>query len=124
VSEILTPTGDVGGRPGTLHAGWDFIITRPGEAAEMRCRVCGEPMRARRDVVGPTGWAHAMAIKAGAAQGTPHDELACDHSGEAWHRQALALRMEAARTPSRELEKILSAEAEELVRTRAATKEV
>ncbi len=108
--------------PVTRHAGWDFVITKPGEESEVLCRVCGEVMEARRGVVGPTGWAHAMAIKAGAATGTPHDEFACGLSGEAWHRQALALKLEAARTPSGELEKLLLAEAEQIVRTRTATK--
>ena len=121
MSDILKLTHD-DDTPGTLHTGWDFVISRPGEEAEVRCRVCGEVMEARRGVVGPTGWAHAMAIKAGAAQGTPHDEFACGLSGEAWHRQALALKMEARKTPSRDLESILLEEAEEVVRTRTATK--
>lgn len=110
-------------RPGTLHAGWDFVITRPSEEAEVRCRVCGEVMEASRGVVGPTGWAHAMTIKAGAARGTPHDEFACGFSGEAWHRQALDLKVEARKTPSRRVEQMLLEEAEEVVRSRAATKE-
>jgi len=113
-----------GGRPGILHAGWDFLVARPGEEAEVHCRVCGEVMAVRRGVVGPTGWAHARAIAAGVMGGTPHDEFACGFSDEPWHRQALALKTEARRTPSRELETLLLEEAGRVVGTRAATKTV
>ena len=122
MSDILKLPG-ASEAPGTLHAGWDFVTARPGEEAEVLCRVCGEVMEARRGVVGPTGWAHAMAIKAGAATGTPHDEFACGFSGEGWHRQALVLKMEARETPSRRVEQALLDEADEVVRTRTATKE-
>src|SRR6476646_3445594 len=106
----------------TRQAGWDHVITEPDTEAELRCRVCGEVMEARRGVVGATGFAHAMAIKSGAARGVRHDAFSCRFSGEAWHRQALALKVEARQTPSRELEMLLLAEAEQVVRTRTATK--
>jgi hypothetical protein len=104
--------------------GWDCCITEPNTAAEMRCRVCGEAMVVRRGVIGPTGSAHAQAIANGQRRGTRHDAFSCVFSGEAWHRQALALKMEAARTPSRELERLLLDEAERVVRAGVATKEV
>jgi hypothetical protein len=113
---------DIPRMPGTLHAGWDFAVTEPGEAAEVLCRVCGEAMEASRGVVGPTGWAHAMAVAAGVMQGKPHDEFRCVHAGEPWHRQALALKMEAAGTASGRLGRMLLEEAEQVVRTRTATR--
>jgi hypothetical protein len=103
----------------THHTGWDFFTTAPGSVEEVRCRVCGEVLAARRGVVGPTGWAHAQAITAGVRGGTPHDEFACVFSGEAWHRQALALKRQAQQTPSRRLERALLDEAAEVVRRRA-----
>jgi hypothetical protein len=109
---------------GTLHAGWDFFTGEPDRHAVMHCRVCGEPMAVDRDVVGPTGWAHAMAIRAGHAKGRLHDEFHCERAGEPWHRQALALRQEAEQTPSKRLAELLTAEADEVVRTRTATKGV
>jgi hypothetical protein len=123
MSDILTLPHDAG-RPGSLHAGWDYVITGPGEAAAVRCRVCGEVMAAYRGVVGPTSWAHARAIGAGGAKGRLHDAFACDFSGEPWHRQALALKLEALKTPSKQVERLLLEKAERVVRTRAATKEV
>lgn len=110
--------------PGTFHAGWDFVITKPGEMAEIPCRVCGKVMEARRGVIGPTGWAHAMAINAGAATDTPHDEFTCQHSGETWHRQALALKLEARKTSSGQVEQMLLGEADEIIRTRTATRQM
>lgn len=123
MSDILELPRDAGST-GTLHAGWDFFTADPGTREEMRCRVCGEVMAVHRGVVGPTSWAHAMAIAAGVSQGKPHDSFACDLGGEAWHRQALALKREAERTPSGELAVLLLAEADRLVRLRTATKEV
>jgi hypothetical protein len=108
----------------THHSGWDFFTATPGSVEEARCRVCGEAMAVRRGVVGPTGWAHAMAIVAGVREGTPLDAFACDLSGEAWHRQALALKRQAEATPGRRLERALLDEAAEVVRRRAATKDV
>ena len=89
----------------------------------MHCRVCGEPMVESRNVIGPTGWAHALAIRAGQAKGRLHDEFHCERAGEAWHRQALALRRQAEQTPSKHLAELMTAEADEVVRTRTATKD-
>jgi hypothetical protein len=108
----------------THYSGWDCIIAEPGSVKEARCRVCGEAMAVRRGVVGPTGWAQATAIAAGVMGGTPHDTFACVFSGEPWHRQALALKRQAEETPSRRLERALLDEAAEVVRRRAATKDV
>jgi hypothetical protein len=110
-------------RPAVRHLGWDSFITEPGTALERRCRVCGEVMAVRRGVLGPTGHAHALAIQSGAARATRHDAFACVFSGTAWHRQALALKLEAARTPSGELERLLLDEAARVVRARTATKQ-
>jgi hypothetical protein len=81
-------------------------------------------MVADRSVVGPTGWAHAMAIRAGQATGRRPDEFHCIHAGEPWHRQALALRQDAEDTASKRLADLLTAKADEVVRTRVATRSV
>jgi hypothetical protein len=123
VSDILKLRRDAD-RLVTHHSGWDFFTTAAGSVAEVRCRVCGAALAVRRGVVGPTGWAHTRAIAAGVMGGTPHDEFSCDLSGEPWHRQALALKRQAQETPSRRLERLLLEEAAEVVRRRAATKDV
>lgn len=123
MSDILKLPRDAGSA-GSLHAGWDFFVADPGTREEMRCRVCGAVMAVHRGVVGPTGWGHAMAIAAGVSKDKLHDEFACEFSCEAWHRQALALKQEAEKTPSGEVARLLLAEADRLVRSRTATKEV
>ncbi|MFM8273044.1 MAG: hypothetical protein ACKODX_12020 [Gemmata sp.] len=117
MSTDSTPTG-------TLHLGWDFFTTEPGQHATLHCRVCGEPLSLTPDVVGPTGWAHAMAIRAGRASAIRHDVFRCRFGGEPWHRQALALRREADDTASERLAMLLTNEADEVVRTRMATRSV
>jgi len=107
---------------GTLTAGWDFFTGEPGGHVVLHCRICGEPMTVARDVVGPTGWAHAMTIRAGQAKGRLHDEFHCERAEAAWHRQALALRQQAEQTPSKRLADLLTEEADEVVRTKAATR--
>jgi hypothetical protein len=123
MSDILKLSRDTD-PPAICHAGWDFLTTESGREAEERCRVCGEVMAVARGVVGPTGWAHARAIASGVLEGTPHDEFCCVFSSEAWHRQALALKLEAQKTPSKRVEDLLLEEAEEIVRVRTATKQV
>jgi hypothetical protein len=123
VSDILRLPHDTE-RPAVHHTGWDYFTAAPGSVDEARCRVCGEVMADRRGVVGPTSWAHAMAIAAGVRGGAPHDAFACNFSGEAWHWQALALKEQAEETPSKRLERLLLEEAAEIVRRRVATKDV
>src|SRR5437870_4920538 len=117
----LTPDPDP---TAVAQAGWDFFTAAPGSREQLRCRVCGEVMAVARNVLGPTGWAHAMAMAAGVMGGSRHDEFSGAFGGAAWHRQALALKQEANRTPSRELEKLLLEEAEGVVRARTARKQV
>lgn len=108
--------------PVTYAAGWDFVCTQPGEHESLPCRVCGERMAADRGVAEATGWAHAMAIHHGLMAPRRVDRFRCLHAGSDWHRQALALRQEAERTPSGEQADRFTAEADAVVRTRAATK--
>jgi len=119
-------TDTTAGNPttGTLHAGWDFFTSEPGRHEVLHCRVCGMTMAVDRGVVGPTGWTHAVAIHAGQAKGRPHDSFHCERAGEAWHGEALALRQEAEATSSKRMADQLTAEADEVVRTREATKAV
>jgi hypothetical protein len=101
-----------------LQAGWDFVLASPGTLEAMACRACGAAMDVTRNVVGPMGMAHAIAIAAGRMQGVPRDVFACPHSGEAWHRKALELLQEAERTPGRVAKEQLRAEAREVLQAR------
>jgi hypothetical protein len=109
--------------PVSRRTGWDYVATEPGAAHEMRCRVCGAKMVERRGVVGPTGWAHALAMHGGRMPGRRQDVFICCFSPRRWHRQALELRQEALRTPSQRLQEALAEEADQIVRTRTPTRE-
>jgi hypothetical protein len=98
--------------------GYDFCVTSCNEVEGMACRVCGEPMQVRRDVLGPTGFASAMG---GRACWTRHDEFWCVSSDEDWHQQALRLRKEATATPSRAIREILEKEIAEVLARRQPT---
>jgi hypothetical protein len=63
-----------------------------------------------------------MVVRCGQAKGRLHDEFHCERAGETWHRQALALRQEATQTASKRLADLLNQEADEVARTRTATK--
>lgn len=86
-----------------------------GETVE--CGVCGEVMTETRNVEGPRGIAQAL------AKGKSlHDFFECPHYKADWHKQAVKLREEAARTPSKKFESLLLEEADSIVATQKATK--
>lgn len=98
--------------------GWDYFTPSPGKFPDVqRCRVCNEVMLVERNKTGPRGWAESM----GGAK-VLHDQFQCPNVEDAWHHQALRLRMLAEDTPSRIFADQLSAEADEICKTRKATK--
>ena len=86
----------------------------PGTIAEAHCALCGTPCIIRRDRVGPTSFATAMARRH-----TRHDSIVCPHYDASWHRQAQALRDEASRTASPSLRALLLADLDALLRASA-----
>jgi hypothetical protein len=62
----------------------------PGEVKQAKCGICGTRMNVERNVLGPTGFAEAMAGRAHS-----HDCFTCPHLSERWHRKIASLKMEA-----------------------------
>jgi hypothetical protein len=58
---------------------------------EICCGVCGTAMKVVRNVLGPRGFAQAMA-----GGKSLHDAYYCPNRGESWHKQLIAFRQEAA----------------------------
>lgn len=102
-----------------LHNGWDIVYTEPGQCEQVICRVCGETMKAERDVTGPTGWAEAMAKK-----GHPHDTFYCTKAKEKWHVQVRKLKQLALQTPSAKVTALYEQEIAEILAAKTPTKEV
>ncbi len=98
----------------------DYYTPDPGTHAKdvvVHCGVCGEAMTVHYDVVGPRGFVQAMS-----GSKSPHDAYACPRRNEDWHKQIVALRQEARRTPSGRLAKMFRDEANEVLETRQKTK--
>ena len=82
--------------------GYDFFTTKPDTIDEMVCKVCGEVCDVKRGVSGPMSWGMAMAKK-----NTIHDSFSCDHTDEAWHKQALEIVRAIKDCPSPSVRKIM-----------------
>ncbi len=109
--------------PKTLQCHSDRSFPHPGEYLAVYCGVCGKNMTARRNVLGPTGFAEAMLVQSGQSQGHLHDEFLCEDREEPWHQQAKAIRDQARESPSQRLADLLTEEADEIVRTRKSTRQ-
>lgn len=93
----------------------------------VQCGVCGDDMTLlARDSRGPRGFVQAMGMRLRneTNTGSPHDIFACPNREEDWHRQVVALRNEARRTSSGNLEGLLMDEAAAIAKSRQATKKV
>lgn len=94
----------------------------PGVVAEgtkVLCGVCKSVMNETRNCNGPRGWIMAMT-----GSQSPYDFFCCPHREEPWHRQVVALRHEARNSASTKMAVMLEEEAEEIMSTRKATREV
>lgn len=87
-----------------------YWSTKPGALAEASCPVCGAACAIQRNILGPTGFAAAMARRA-----ILHDRIVCPHAGTGWHYRAGRLRDETARTPSHRLASIMQEELDALI---------
>lgn len=94
-----------------MRTGYDIFFAEPGTVSEKHCNVCGALCEARRDVMGPTSFASAMAKRH-----TLHDQFACPHGGQAWHDRALALVEAIEETPSPRVADMLRLDLEDLLR--------
>lgn len=92
------------------HRHYDLFITEPHHSVPVFCRVCGAPCRVRRDVLGPVGFASALA-----GQKVRHDEHVCLHTGEAWHERAVAMLRSIEAEPSERIAQVRRAELDDLI---------
>lgn len=102
----------------TLRCHSDHSFPDPGKYLAIYCGVCGKSMTARRNVLGPTGFVEAMAVRSGQGSGHLHDKFWCEDREKPWHRQAKAIRDQARESPGQNLADLLTEEANEIVRTR------
>lgn len=77
------------------YAGWDAFSPDPGKCKKMECRVCGENMKVKRNVTGPTSYAAAMANNL-----HKHDFFFCSNAELDWHDQLRELRIAIQNSPS------------------------
>ncbi len=61
----------------------------PGTVATVNCGVCGSPMNAERNVLGPTGLAEAMS-----GNKHLHDQFTCPNKTKNWHEKICHLKTE------------------------------
>jgi hypothetical protein len=94
----------------SLHPGYDMIMPEPGKLDSWNCQVCGSEATVRRNVLGTTNWASAMAnVK------NKHDAFTCPHVGQLWHSQALRLIKEREATASPMLASFIQGDLDKLL---------
>lgn len=90
--------------------GYDIIFTEVNAMDAVDCRVCGAPMKVRRNVLASAGFAAALARTTG-----EHDVWTCSHSEEEWHQRARELVHAIEREPSRRVAALRRMDLEELL---------
>lgn len=92
-------------------------IVDAGKYDKLYCQICNTEMDVDR--AAPSSHSYA-----GAVRGTNrvHDSFRCPNSNVDWHIQAFRLFGEARKTASKKLETMLREEANEILKTRVATK--
>ena len=94
----------------SLHPGYDMIMPEPGKVDSWNCQVCGTEAKVRRNVLGVTNWASAMAKKK-----YMHDAFTCPHVGQIWHTNALRLIQEREATASTMLASFIQQDLDKLL---------
>lgn len=89
------------------------------EEGPVFCGVCGTQATETRGCYGPRGLVQGMS-----GTKSHYDCFECPNRDQDWHRQALAIRMEAKKSPSKIIEQMLLKEALEIIEKREATKQV
>ena len=86
----------------------------PGTVKTAKCGVCGKQMKVERNVLGATSWAESMA-------GRKHlyDSFRCPNIDKGWHERIVNLKVEALKTESDRIKKILEGEVIELLEANA-----
>ncbi len=86
----------IGRGPNNYSSGWDSFTPDAGKVKKMTCRACGDKMKVKRKVKGPTSFGEAIARK-----GHRHDHFFCPNTGTDWHNQLIDLRNSVEDSPSR-----------------------
>lgn len=90
---------------------YTYFFENPGEVMQRNCLVCDSVCLVKRDQLGPTSWAGAVAKVS-----TPHDYFYCPHQDEDWHKQALELLLAIEKTPSKRMAGMMEQELSDLIR--------
>lgn len=69
-----------------MNKGIDTFFEPPGTVNHRSCLACGTTCLVKRNQIGPTSWASAMAKAE-----DHHDYFYCPNSGQDWHDQAISL---------------------------------
>jgi hypothetical protein len=102
----------------SYHAGFDYFTPDPGKEQSLQCRGCGSEMSVERNIDVGSRYPHI----------NPEfkrkvDRFTCQHSGERWHDQAIALRKLINRTPSRAIAELVEIELAEVIKNQQPSKE-
>lgn len=90
--------------------GYTFFTTQLNIVEKMECKVCGSICDENRGVLGPMGFAQALAHSK-----TLHDEFSCPYSEEKWHEQALGLFQEIEKSNSPALKQIMNDDLKKII---------
>lgn len=90
--------------------------THPPED-DICCGVCGDVMKQERGCFGPRTMVSAMS-----GYKEFYDDYTCPNSKSDWHKQIVALRASAIKTPSAKIAALLEQESAEILQSRKATK--
>ena len=88
-----------------------------GTVKNANCGICGKQMNVKRNVLGPTGWAEAMAKRK-----HRYDSFTCPYYEKDWHKKIINLINEARNTSSSNIIKIIEKEIYKILRTKKVPK--
>ncbi len=96
-----------------LLKGTQYLHTKPGEKAELKCPVCGTKCEVKRNCYGPTCYAEAISKR-----GHLHDRFTCSHGRTLWHQHARELIDQKRDCASRRLRELIELDLVETLATR------